>query len=208
MTKVKICGMRGAEDVEMASGADYVGFVVGSDSPRSLSREECRDLMSVCSCDRVAVTTLREASGLIDLAGVLEPEVLQVHVPLPPGELAALASECRCAVWCLVRIGSGEEMERAKELRPVTDALVLDTIGERLGGSGIPHDWRISGELSDTLRPHPVVLAGGLNPVNVTEAIARVRPYAVDVSTGVEVDGRKDPCLVKRFIDLAREATR
>ena len=203
---MKICGVTRPEDIEAAEGADYVGFVVESDSPRALPLSKARDLMSVCDVGRVAVSALADVPGLAKVARTLEPEALQAHAPLSAKDLRVLADECQCEVWALVLIGDGRELPRAEELSRVADAVVLDTRGERLGGTGRPHDWTLSAIISEKLRPHPVVLAGGLSPSNVKEAIAKVRPWAVDVSSGVEVEGRKDADLVKRFIGIAREA--
>ena len=90
------------------------------------------------------------------------------------------------------------------EIAAVVEAAVLDTAGEVPGGSGRGHDWFVSACLCRRLDGR-AVLAGGLSPLNVGEAVKRVRPMAVDVSSGVERDGRKDPGLVRAFIDAARE---
>ncbi len=95
-------------------------------------------------------------------------------------------------------------VERAKAYEDVVDAILLDTIaGRQLGGTGKKHDWRISRAIVEELDT-PVILAGGLTPENVADAIAEVRPYAVDVSSGVEREpGHKDAVKVKRFIEAA-----
>jgi phosphoribosylanthranilate isomerase len=86
----------------------------------------------------------------------------------------------------------------------VADAILLDTFKDgELGGTGIVHDWSLSAILAKELRV-PVILAGGLNALNVGEAIRTVRPYAVDVSTGVETNGRKDREKVESFIKEVR----
>jgi phosphoribosylanthranilate isomerase len=83
-------------------------------------------------------------------------------------------------------------------------ALMLDTAaGPYRGGSGVTFDWEVARRLAEEL---PIVLAGGLTPENVGDAIARVRPWAVDVASGTETDGRKDPARVRAFIEAVRAA--
>ena len=82
----------------------------------------------------------------------------------------------------------------------VADAVLLDTYKDgMLGGSGVAHDWNVSAALARRLSV-PVILAGGLRPENVCEAVRKVRPYAVDVSSGVETDGRKDAMKMRAFV--------
>ncbi|MDD1743858.1 MAG: phosphoribosylanthranilate isomerase, partial [Methanomassiliicoccales archaeon] len=205
MTKVKICGMMRPEDLEAAEGADYLGFVVESDSFRSLPLPKAKSLMSSCSCKRVAVTSCDDTKTILSLAETLEPDVIQVHSLLSPSELSFLAEECPYDIWGLVPIGTGEEMKRARDISDLLDAVVLDTHDGRAGGSGKRHDWEVSRSIREALPSSPVVLAGGLSPDNVAEAIRSVRPYAVDVSSGVEKSRRKDPCLIGQFMRNARE---
>ncbi len=208
MTMVKICGLTRPEDVDSSKDADYVGFVVESDSTRSLPLKAARDLMSVSCQKRVVVTTLSDVHKLIGLVDALEPEVLQAHSLLSRDELRLLGNACRCDLWALVPVGDGSEMRRALDARAAAKAAVLDTAGQRIGGTGRSHDWRRSAEISTGLAPFPIVLAGGLSPENVAEAVATVRPCIVDVSSGVETAGRKDPALIRRFIEAAKEADR
>jgi phosphoribosylanthranilate isomerase len=207
VTRVKICGMMEPEDLEAAEGADYLGFVVESDSFRSLPIQKAKSLMPSCSRKRVLVTSSEDTKMIILLAETLEPEVVQVHSLLSASELRLMAEECPCDVWGLVPIGTGEEMRRARDVSDVLDAIVVDTHGVRPGGSGKRHDWQVSKSIREALPSSSVILAGGLSPENVAEAIRSVRPFAVDVSSGVEKDGKKDPELISRFIRNAREVT-
>jgi phosphoribosylanthranilate isomerase len=97
-------------------------------------------------------------------------------------------------------------LERAREIEPFVDAIVLDTrdrATDRVGGTGMVHDWSISARVASASRV-PVILAGGLTPDNVARAIGAVRPWGVDVNSGVETsDGRKDEDRVRRFIAAA-----
>ena len=97
-------------------------------------------------------------------------------------------------------------IEMAHSFEKVADALLLDSrTAERLGGTGRTHDWNISREIVEEMSL-PVMLAGGLTDKNVYEAVRRVRPYAVDVNSGVEVNGDKDPDKVRGFIENAKRA--
>ncbi|KXA91256.1 hypothetical protein AKJ57_01960, partial [candidate division MSBL1 archaeon SCGC-AAA259A05] len=101
-------------------------------------------------------------------------------------------------------LGSHELISRAKNTAQASDLLLLDTEGGAPGGTGKVHDWRVSREIVRRL-DIPIILAGGLNPFNVQEAIKEVKPYGVDVASGVEVEGgKKDPELVREFIQNAR----
>jgi len=205
MTKVKICGMMRAVDIEMASGADYLGFVVGSRSARNLEVSRARELMSTTDRKRVVVTTASDLVLLALMANELEPEVMQLHSVLRAEALEAFSNEFSGSVWALVQVGGGDEAERLRSVQGMADAILLDTKSPRLGGQGIPHDWAVSRRIRDMASPLPVVLAGGLGPDNVQEAARAVRPFCVDTSSGVERHGAKDLELIIRFIERARE---
>ena len=94
--------------------------------------------------------------------------------------------------------------QQAERYERVADAILLDSMVEgRLGGTGRVHDWDKSAGITRSLQV-PVILAGGLDPDNVLLAIERVRPYAVDVSSGTETAGRKDPFKVRAFVEKVR----
>jgi phosphoribosylanthranilate isomerase len=205
MTRVKICGMRRAEDIDAAAGADYLGFVVGSRSSRNLELGEARELMSITERRRVMVTSVTDPRMVIEMAAHLEPDVVQVHSPMQMRDLDLI---CRCftgEVWGLVQVGGGGEVARLEAVKRC-QAAVLDTMSAALGGQGLVHDWMVSRRLRVAAEPLPVILAGGLNPENVQEAILAVDPYCVDVSSGVESQGSKDPALILQFIERTKEA--
>lgn len=206
MTLVKICGLTCEEDVDASQGADFQGFVVASNSRRSLMVERARDLMSSARGSTVLVSSTGDLTLLARLALHLRPEVIQAHYPFSPSELSALVEAVPMNVWTLVPMGAGSEMTRARSLLSVASALVLDTAAGSPGGNGVPHDWNLSRTVRDACHPCPVVLAGGLTPSNVEEGILRVRPYVVDVSSGVEHRGRKDPERIHDFISKAQGA--
>ena len=213
MTRIKICGITRDEDLEAASenGADAFGFVVGvPSSPRSLSLKRAAELVG-----RVPVfakSVLVMVPGCIDeIAEAYEaarPDALQLH-----GRGLPEAEEIREAApgAALIRGISpkGGEAYWAVEEAASFDAVLLDThVPGRHGGTGIIHDWENSRRICEEIRPKRLILAGGLTPSNVQEAIRTVRPYAVDVSTGVEASpGIKSPEKMRDFIERVREAT-
>ncbi|MGB7544838.1 MAG: phosphoribosylanthranilate isomerase, partial [Methanothrix sp.] len=129
-------------------------------------------------------------------------EVLQVHGTLSPADLAELKGRVHQKIIPAVAGQPGGE--EARRYANVADAILLDSMVDgTLGGTGVVHDWETSAEIAASLKV-PVILAGGLHPGNVTQAIEKVRPYAVDVSSGTETEGRKDPAKISSFLQAVR----
>jgi phosphoribosylanthranilate isomerase len=140
------------------------------------------------------------------LCRVVRPSVLQLHGEFAPQAVPALRAQFPAIrIIKAVHVESEAAFERARHVAPHVDAILLDSrTATRLGGTGLVHDWSISRRIRDALPATPVVLAGGLTPANVAGAIERVRPYAVDVNSGVSVRrGQKSRELVARFIQAA-----
>jgi phosphoribosylanthranilate isomerase len=204
LTRVKICGMTSQEDMKaaVAAGADVLGFIVEIDrSRRCLSAEQARDLIRQVPIfiPTVAVmepSTVDEAARLAVITGA---DLLQLY-GCSAREIAAL-KELVQETKIIAAAPAGPEARRLSE---VSDAILLDTMKNGLlGGSGEAHDWAQSAVLAKEL-PVPTILAGGLDPQNVRAAISRVMPYAVDVSSGVETNGRKDGEKMRSFVKAAR----
>ncbi len=112
----------------------------------------------------------------------------------------------------VVHVADHEALSEAVQAAPHVDALLLDSGSFRgpvkeLGGTGRVHDWELSRRIVESIS-RPVYLAGGLKPENVTEAIAKVRPFGVDLCTGVRTEGRLDPVKLRAFMQAVRDATR
>lgn len=212
--KVKICGITSEEDLKMVCdmGADAVGFVVGVPfSPRNLTLETAEKLIKlvpvfVKSVVVIVPKTIKEISAVYER---LKPDAIQIH-----GEETLNAKILRKKLpnTLLIRavsVKSKETMENATEESKAFDAVLLDScLPGKYGGTGMVHDWEISKHVREAVHPKPLILAGGLNPENVKSAIQKVKPYAVDVSTGVESKpGVKDPEKVEAFIKNAKETT-
>ncbi|MBC7130925.1 phosphoribosylanthranilate isomerase [Candidatus Bathyarchaeota archaeon] len=209
--KVKICGITRLEDLEAACslGADAVGFIVDvSESPRNLSPEVAEELIAKVPIfvKSVIVTALNDPNRIVNLYERLKPDVIQVHGGTPEDILALRKRLPKARLIGALPVKSGSEIEKAAVFASFLDAVLVDSyVAGRLGGTGVTHDWSISARIREMLHPKPLILAGGLNPENIKEAVRIVKPYAVDVSTGVEAHpGLKDPEKIKAFIEEAK----
>jgi phosphoribosylanthranilate isomerase len=207
MTKIKVCGIMNQSDLAHAviAGADAVGFVVEIDDSRhSISTGQAADLISQVPIytKSVAVIAPVDVDEAVRLAAQTKADVLQLHGSLAPKNLAELKSRVHQKLIAAVAANKGGK--EAMRFGMVVDAILLDTmVNGKLGGTGSVHDWDLSAEIVRSLRV-PVILAGGLHPGNVAAAIEKVRPYAVDVSSGLETDGKKDPQKILSFIREVR----
>lgn len=158
----------------------------------------CRALPPLVT--RVGVFVNEEPDRVAAVAQAVGLDAVQLHGDEPP-------EACRfgpgLAVIKALRVADQDPSALLAEAeRYAVDAVLLDTkVPDRYGGAGRPFDWRIAAAFCRAW-PGPVILAGGLNAANVREAIRLVRPYAVDVSSGVERHGQKDPVLIKEFMSL------
>ena len=211
--QIKICGLRDGNEIRrtVAAGADAIGINLVRQSRRFVGPELLHALCTAAEpAMRVGVVanpTVRElerwqADDYFDMVQLHGNEPVDVsdriHVPyvravrLRPGALAELVRELESWLECG---------------RPPS-AVLLDAWVEReLGGTGAVADWEVAARLVERLRPLPVILAGGLTPENVAEAIRYVQPAGVDVASGVErAPGEKDLRLVEAFVRQATEA--
>ena len=212
MVKVKICGITREEDLAAAveAGADALGFVVGvPSSPRNLPLSKAHRLISKIpsSIESVAVTVFQDKEQLHQIYGKTEPDYLQLHGDLR--HILGFASDLsfKTRIVGAVNARSANALELATEYSSVFASILLDTAGnDEGGGTGIPHDWNLSKRIRETIYPTLLLLAGGLTPENVGDAIRKVKPYGVDVSSGVEIQpGIKDREKILKFIENAKE---
>jgi phosphoribosylanthranilate isomerase len=203
-TRIKICGLKREADVDAAcaAGADAIGFVLYAPSPRAVSPERAgvlaRRLPPFVTPVLLFVnaTPAEVAAGLAAVPGAL----LQFHGDESPADCEAASRPYLRAV----RMGApGVDLLDCAARYTSAQALLLDAFVEGFGGGGKVFDWsRIPPNV-----PVPVVLSGGLNPANAIDGVLRVRPWAVDVSSGVEsAKGVKDAALMHRFCQAVREA--
>lgn len=205
MIRVKICGITNWDDAAEAVelGADALGFVMAP-SPRRIEPEQGRAIIDRLPPFVATVGVL--VAGPLDgaIARLTESgcRIAQLHGDWPPEASAALRP------WPVIRAVKVRAADDLAHLQ-VDDAaaILLDAYQDGLeGGTGTTFDWTLAQAAS--VRGKPIILAGGLTADNVAEAVRTVRPYAVDVSTGVEsAPGRKDPEKIRRFVQAARAAS-
>jgi phosphoribosylanthranilate isomerase len=207
MTAVKICGVTRVEDARAAAlaGADFVGInfwpsskrFVHVDAAAALARAgRVRGAMIVGIFVDASIATIAEAAGTARL------DVIQLHGDESPATCAEVRSVTGLRVWKALPVASAADID-GLERWPV-HAILLDAATPGRGGSGRTIDWGIAARATESVRP--IVLAGGLDPGNVAAAVTAVKPWAVDVASGVEsAPGIKDPAKIAAFIRAVRE---
>lgn len=200
--RVKICGITRLQDLEAAceAGADALGFVFYEKSPRNLSIDSAAELVRALPPFVQSVGLFVDAApGFIDAVLKSVPlDLLQFHGDETPDDCLRYGRPFLKAI----RVRAGTDLLKCAADFEAARGLLLDAYVPGVpGGTGERFDW----SLIPASLPKPVVLSGGLDPDNVREAVRRVRPWAVDVSSGVEVSkGIKDAHKVARFISQAK----
>jgi phosphoribosylanthranilate isomerase len=212
MVEVKFCGMRREEDVRMAAqlGAAYVGVVLTT-SPRKLTPEEAASLLSVLDGSgvrRVGVFGGEPVDFIVRAAALASLDVVQLVGERDAADFRVIQAS-GVESWRVARVRrDGVPSLNAGDFA-LGDATLLDAWSPTaLGGTGHSFDWgRVAGSVADLRRNRRMILAGGLTPANVREAIERLDPDAVDVSSGVEISpGVKDHGMMKAFVEAATAA--
>ncbi len=202
-TKIKICGITNLPDAQLAVGlgADALGFIFYPKSPRYIPVAKAADI-----CNALPPFVAKVGVFVDELEFEIEKALsecllnaLQFHGDEPPGFCQKFAAKSIKAI----RVRDEGSLRAAAEYD--VDALLLDTYTDaERGGTGKTFDWSLAVKAKETLA-RPIILSGGLNTANVQEAIRKVKPYAVDVSSGVEREpGKKDPEKLRRFIELVK----
>lgn len=192
-------------NVSIKAGADALGFLVGIThlAEDKISNEEAKQIIKMLPpfVSTVAVTHLTKVNDIIELVRFLGVTTVQIHDYIPPDDVRIIKESLKSIkVIKAVHVMETDSIEIAKSFEPFVDAILLDSrTKDRIGGTGITHDWNISERIVKEVK-RPVILAGGLTADNVYEAVNKVRPFAVDVNSGVETDNRKDFQKVSKFI--------
>ena len=211
-TRIKLCGLTRPEDIRaaVAAGADAIGLVFYPPSPRHVSAEQAARLLQelpafISSVGLFVNADLDQVRQVLATAPI---SMLQFHGDETPEQCAGIAEAVGRPFLRALRIRpetkSADLLESALHYRgasPLFAGLLLDTWSDAYGGTGKVFDWSlIPAEIA-----HQAVLSGGLNVQNVTDAVRRIRPHAVDVSSGIEASkGVKDAALMRAFVDAVR----
>jgi phosphoribosylanthranilate isomerase len=212
MTRVKICGlsteatMRGALD----AGADLVGLVFFSKSPRNVPLAQAAELAALARnrADIVALVVDPTDAALDDIAAALKPDLLQLHGKETPQRVAAIRARYGRPVMKAVAVETAADAEAARAYASLADIILFDAKtpkgGVLPGGNGVTFDWHALETVKDDMT---WMLSGGLTADNVANAIRLTSARSVDVSSGVEsAPGVKDIALIRRFIAAAKAA--
>ncbi|MBC8103095.1 MAG: phosphoribosylanthranilate isomerase [Cytophagales bacterium] len=199
MTRIKICGITNAKDAQAAveAGADALGVIAVPESPRYVRPEDVHDVFGGLGPFTPVVVVARTAADGSDYLAPYPGPIQFYDGPRDPHRPAIR----------VFRIRDSRSLTEIVDYVEPVDALLLDTFHETaLGGVGHAFDWSVAVAAKSLLRGRKLLLAGGLTPDNVAEAVAAVRPFAVDVSSGVEAEpGRKDYGKLRAFIQAVRQ---
>lgn len=201
MTKVKICGITNLKDALAAAklGADAIGFVFAK-SPRRITPEKARDIVLKLPWRlvRIGVFVNERPETVNRIARSCGLDLVQLH----GDETPSYCKKIYPRVIKAVRVKSGKDLDKISDYK--VTAILLDTYSKgKYGGTGKTFDWSLAKKVKRF--KVPVILSGGLNEKNISDAVREVRPYAVDVSSGVESSpGRKNAKKMKKVIEIAK----
>ncbi len=212
-TQVKICGLSAHEHLDTAieAGADMLGLVFHKPSHRYILPEQARTLLATNARlaqpaadgasvpDIVGVFVNEDAAFINEVAEAVGLHFVQLH----GNESPEFCQDINRPVIKAIRLGSEEDRGLIEAYRDVAWRILLDTPSSDWGGTGMTHDWSLARSVARRL---PILLAGGLTPENVGEAIRQVHPWGVDVSSGVETNKQKDLTKIRAFVANARLA--
>jgi phosphoribosylanthranilate isomerase len=213
MAEIKFCGMTRAKDAALAAeaGAAYVGVVLAG-GPRQVTAEEALLILDAVppGVRRAAVFGAQPPREIGQLAGRLRLDVVQLHADPQPGDIEAVREVWTDGqVWGALRVGGTTLPSHSAALFQAADAVVVDARSDSgLGGTGVALPWSaLADALTRARSGGRLVLAGGLRPENVRDAVRALAPDVVDVSTGIESGvGIKDPVRMRRFADAVHSA--
>lgn len=205
-TRVKICGLSTAETVAVAveAGASYLGFNFFPTSPRYVSPEKARELAIEVppGVAKVGLTVDADDATLDHIVATVPLDMLQFHGKESPERVAELRARYGLPVMKVVGVAEAADLKKLESYFGVVDQVMVDAKPPKgavlPGGNGVAFDWRL---IANRRWPVPWMLAGGLTPENVAEAVALTGARQVDLSSGVEsAPGVKDPALIRAFM--------
>jgi phosphoribosylanthranilate isomerase len=204
MTRVKICGITNLEDAlfALASGADALGFIF-AESPRRITPEQAKAVIDRLPpfITTVGVFVNEESSRLKEIISFGGLDLVQLHGDESPKTCRELMPRSIKSF----RLQNERDIDNIKRYQGVVRAILLDTFQKgKAGGTGETFDWSLAVKAKEA--GLPIILAGGLGLENIQEAITTVKPYAVDVNSGIEErPGKKDPVLMKQLMEKIKK---
>lgn len=207
---VKICGLANVDDVRACAdaGANYMGLVFFEKSPRNITIPAARDLALAAPLGlaKVALVVNPSDAELDAITGTVPLDMLQLHGRETPERVAEVKARYGLPVMKAVGIADGDDLPKLESYFGVADQILVDAKppkgGELPGGNGLSFDWRL---IAGRRWPCPWMLAGGLTPENVAEAVKMTGAKQVDVSSGVEdAPGLKNAKLIQKFVQSSR----
>ncbi len=207
---VKICGISTVDDVRACAGAgaNYMGLVFFEKSPRNITIPAARDLALAAPVGlaKVALVVNPSDAELDAIAGTVPLDMIQLHGRETPERVAEVKARYGLPVMKAVGIADANDLPKLESYFGVADQILVDTKppkgGELPGGNGLSFDWRL---IAGRRWPCPWMLAGGLTPENVAEAVKMTGTKQVDVSSGVEdAPGQKNAELIQKFVQSSR----
>ncbi|MDO9535658.1 MAG: phosphoribosylanthranilate isomerase [Bacillota bacterium] len=219
MTRVMLCGSRSAEDIQLLvdEGADAIGLIteVKQELSCRLALEEARNFCTLIPpmVSGVLILTEERVEEICRMVKYVCPDAVQLHGFNTPGDVAFLKRELKTRIIKTLHFqdgcfaGGGNPEDAALEfLKAGADAILLDTYGEgKYGSTGRTFDWDAARRIRDTVWPRPLILAGGLHESNLSEAVGKVQPYAVDAFSSVTSDGKLSRAKVRDFIAAVKK---
>lgn len=191
--------------------ADMVGFVHFAKSPRHLELEEIAELITQAKPRIKSVILLvNPDDGLLEKTALLQPDYIQLHGNESLERITEIKQKYNIAIVKALAIASVADLEQVAHYNKIADMIILDAKAPKNsanpGGMGKAFDWNILKSLASNIK---FMLSGGLDIDNVAKAVSFVRPYGLDVSSGVEIErGKKDAKMISQFIKNAREAAK
>ena len=209
--RTKICGIRNRDDAQIVvdSGASAIGFLIGTThlAEDTISLDLAKSIIFELPpfISSVMVTHLTDSDEILEIANYIDVTTIQIHDYVTPATLKRIFQRKNNLkiIKAIPVKNLSDALKMLESYEDYCDAILLDSItDERIGGTGNIHDWNISKTLIEK-STRPVFLAGGLTPDNVLDAIKITKPFGVDVNSGVEKDGFKDPVLTSLFVKNA-----
>jgi phosphoribosylanthranilate isomerase len=209
---IKICGLKtdAAMAAALSGGASHVGFIFFAKSPRYVDPAEAGRLREAARGKAMAVAVTVDASDafLDEIVAKMQPDMLQLHGAETPERVAEVKARYGLPVMKALPLSEAADLERIKPFIGIADRFLFDAKppkgSELPGGNGVAFDWRVLVDLDGGV---DYMLSGGLNAVNIGDALRLANPPGIDISSGVESPtGVKDPALIEQFFRAVRAA--